>query len=595
MLDECSGEKFMELLASFSTVVLRKILIAKRDGRPAISMSFALAIKLSQSDQKSLLPLAVAHRASLSALLRRKEELRGRYSDFQDVLDRRRDHLDQREASLDSGKEINGRVKVGRKGMEQAMKQIGLYWKGDTKWLEYLVGGDAKAAHDPLLDASFELTWRKVQGGSKASNPTTGSKGLLQDLETRIADQEARLQKWKRVHTEITNESSNFAVSNVQSAGPRTTATIDMSFDAHKALVVDPKKTQEPESLRHSDVVETPQAIEYERLINSLKQELRDVDEPKRRGHRPTQEEVLHSGPEFQLTPHLGDALRMEKSSEDEQKKPTRQAEKSNTYHRDSGRYPSERLEGIRNLLSSPDKDRPTPKPNKPSQMTKTLTVQSSSTRFTVDTNSKANDTPDTEYDEDELLAAEIVSLTMNAGPSPVKGQRSLAERTRQSMASTLSYHHTLPDAPSMQPPLSRAPRPSLSVKPALGPDMKATLLERTRQSMSILPIEPRKSVHEHHSSKQFPTNQFETPRKQPTIPRDAEKNTPPEKLFNDDVEYASVFKSRPRIAMSPTPSPLPGEGPSMDDDTSGAARRLQSEQWDGSPLLQVLETDRAS
>lgn len=561
MLDECSGEKFTELLASFSTVVLRKILIAKKDARPAISSSFALAINLSQRDQKSLLPLAVAHRASLSALLRRKEELRGRYSDFQDVLDRRRDHLGQREASLDSSKETNCEVEVGRKWMEQAMKQIGLYWMGDTKWLEFLVGGDAKGAHDPLLDTPFELTWRKVRGGSKASNPTTESKGLLQDLETRIADQEARLRKWKQFHTEITNESSKFSVSNDQSAGANTTVTIDISFDAHKALIVDPKNTQVAECLQHSEVVEMPWAIEYESLINSLKQELRNVDERKRRGHRPAQEEVLHSGPIFQLTPHLKGALRMEKPSENEQKKSTRQAENSNTYHRDStiGGYPSEQLEGTTNLLSSPDKDRQTPKSNKPSQMTKTLNVQSSSTCFTVNTNSRANDTPDTEYDEDELLAAEIVSLTMNAGPSPVKEQRSLAERTRQSMAPTLSHHHTVSDALSMQPPLSRAPRPSLSVKPALGPDMKATLLERTRQSMSVLPTEPRKSVHKHHSSKQFPTNQFETPRKQSAIPRDAEKDTPPENLFNDDVEYASVFKSRPRIAMSPTPSPLPG------------------------------------
>jgi hypothetical protein len=599
MLDECRGEKFEEVLSSFSTVVLRKVLAAKKDGRPAISRSFALATKLSQSDQKSLLPLAIAHRASLIALLRRKEQLRERYTSFQDVLNGRRDRLEQRRASLDSRRKTDDRTKVGREEMQQAMKQIGLYWNGNTQWLEVLVDGDAKVAHDPLLDIPFELTWRRVQGGSPASNPGPESKGLLQDLETRIADQEARLQGWKQFRIEITNESSEFIASKVPSAGPKPTAIIGISFNAHKDLVVDPKKTQEPESLQYPDVDELPEVIEYERLINSLKNELRDVDEPRKRGHRPAQEEVLHSGPIAQLTPRLEDAPKLEKPSEDEQKKPTRQAEKSDTYHRDStsGRYPWERLEGSKNLkmFLSPDKDRRAPKPNKPSQMTKSPTAQNSSSRYTVDTNSKANDTPDTEYDEDELLAAEIISLTMNAGPSPLKGQRSSAERTRQSMAFTSSHYHALPDAPSMPPPLSHAPRASLVVRPAVGPDMKATLLERTRQSMSNLATEPRKSVHKHHSSKQFPTNQFETPRKQPARPRDPEKHTPPKKLFSDDVEYASVFKSRPRIAMSPTPSTLPSEDPSMDDITSGEVRKLQSEQWDNSPLLQALGTDRAS
>jgi len=586
MLDECRGNKFEEVLVSFSTVVLHKCLAAEKDGRPAISRSFSFATKLRQSDQKSLLPLAIAHRASLSALLRRKEQLRGRYTVFQDVLSGRRDRLDQRKASLDSDENTKIRTEVGRQDIENAMKQIGLYWNGGTKWLEVVVEGDAKVAHDPLLDTPFEIMWKKVRGGSTASRSGAEFKGLLQDLENRIASQEARLRKWQQFRTKFTKGSSEFAASNVRSASTEPTASIGISFGAHKDLVVDPRKTQELESLHDPDVFETHKIIEYERLIKSLEHELRDVDEPKKQGHRPGQKTVLIPGPLSQLTPHLGDAVRIERFSEQEVKKSTKQAEKADIQDPIGGKYPSERSEGSRNpkTLSSFDKGLRTPKPNEPPRMTKSQsspTGQSYSSRFMIDTNSKAIDTPDTEYDEDELLAAEIVSLTMNAGPSPIKSQRSLAERTRQSLAYTSSHHHPLPDAPSMQPPPSRAPRPSMLIKP---PDVKATLLERTRQSMSILPTEPRKSVHKQQPSKQFPTNQFETPKKEPARPRETEKNTPPEKLFRGDAEYASVFKSRPRIAMSPTPSPSPGEDPSSDDNKSGTIGRLQSEQWDSSP-----------
>jgi hypothetical protein len=67
-----------------------------------------------------------------------------------------------------------------------------------------------------------------------------------------------------------------------------------------------------------------------------------------------------------------------------------------------------------------------------------------------------------------------------------------------------------------------------------------------------------------------FPVNQFETPgklRPQDVIDERRWKDrnaTPTEKLFSDEAEYASVFKSRPRIQLSPKPSltgtPVVGE-----------------------------------
>lgn len=58
---------------------------------------------------------------------------------------------------------------------------------------------------------------------------------------------------------------------------------------------------------------------------------------------------------------------------------------------------------------------------------------------------------------------------------------------------------------------------------------------------------------------------------------------TPLEELFSKDADYASIFKSRPNIAMSPTDSPAPEISPSMnalvssvvDDDGDGHWRAL--------------------
>jgi hypothetical protein len=101
-----------------------------------------------------------------------------------------------------------------------------------------------------------------------------------------------------------------------------------------------------------------------------------------------------------------------------------------------------------------------------------------------------------------------------------------------------------------------------------------STLLERTRRSMSLLPNSVaragQRSSEKRASSKQtrlfqaFPVNQFETSRKvrtSETSPLETKvplsgSSTPRDELFSDAAAYDSVFKSRPRIALSPALSP---------------------------------------
>lgn len=95
------------------------------------------------------------------------------------------------------------------------------------------------------------------------------------------------------------------------------------------------------------------------------------------------------------------------------------------------------------------------------------------------------------------------------------------------------------------------------------------TLVERTRKSMSLIPPLP---SHEAQPPKRrgpppsFPVNQFETPRK-PSRPNITRSSTPQDKLFEEDADYASVFKSRPRVAHSPISSPAVHFSPSVDED----------------------------
>ena len=99
------------------------------------------------------------------------------------------------------------------------------------------------------------------------------------------------------------------------------------------------------------------------------------------------------------------------------------------------------------------------------------------------------------------------------------------------------------------------------------------TLVERTRKSMSLIPPLP---THEAPPNPRrrgprpsFAVNQFETPRKASGQTARSGASTPQDKLFEEDAEYNSVFKSRPRVAHSPISSPAVHFSPSFEEDES--------------------------
>lgn len=167
------------------------------------------------------------------------------------------------------------------------------------------------------------------------------------------------------------------------------------------------------------------------------------------------------------------------------------------------------------------------------------------------------------------------------AGQAP---RPSLAERTRMSMAFTSSEDTrqvTQPASPVSAPPVSNAN--------LIGEEVTPSLADRTRQSISHfsqLPsttsaLERKPSSKPSHArtrssivTSSYPVNQFDTPPRkmrrssfgagnqslmveEEGPASSAGRNiTPRDKLFEADAEYDSVFKARPRIAVSPVLSP---------------------------------------
>ncbi|CAI7601680.1 unnamed protein product [Penicillium glandicola] len=165
--------------------------------------------------------------------------------------------------------------------------------------------------------------------------------------------------------------------------------------------------------------------------------------------------------------------------------------------------------------------------------------------------------------------------------------------------------HHTPSPPPDLEPP-NLHPEPEHKFKPKphpepepehilpsptivrLSPDLPSsdedpapepikrthTLAERTRRSMSLLPPVAHEAPRPRRRPRpSFPVNQFITPRKTSTHSvRSREEisraSTPQDQLFEEDAEYASVFKSRPRVALSPISSPAVHVSPSFEEES---------------------------
>lgn len=243
MLDDCKGEKVTELLASFSTSVLRRVLHRREAGKGSITRDILLAEGVSSEESRSLLPLAIAHQSDLRKILGRKEKLRARYKGFGQVLDVKDKELDRRfegvvETQVHLDENIPSEATVARIG-----KQLELHWQGDRRYIDVVAQGEDGSTHDALLDKPFQEIWPMVTDGSYASDLTVSRHGLLDDLERRVEIQNDRLRQWQELKAEVMKNAkpSSPAKQKERPASPRKASQTFRGME--KDLVFSPRKS----------------------------------------------------------------------------------------------------------------------------------------------------------------------------------------------------------------------------------------------------------------------------------------------------------------------------------------------------------------
>ncbi|KAL8703631.1 MAG: hypothetical protein Q9201_003201 [Fulgogasparrea decipioides] len=539
MFDECRGDKFEEILASFSSIVLQKAVRSRKGTQTSIAGRLATSRDVLQNEQKSLLPLAIAHQGALRALLRRKELLRVRYANLGKLLDAKEQELLGKVDDLARADQDWLPEAVSDRTMQEIRKIYDTNWEGKADWIDSILEGERQDVCDSFLDTVFSSVWSHAENGTTSDIPPAAGQSLLQDLSRRVHDQQQRLHHWQKVQQDLV-ESRPKSPSKAKSPGKanRTGTPSRMGgpesplkfgcFEGHgtrddssRSQISPEMKWQYCRLLEHSHRKsrhDTSGKLDFGRVFELTDAATSDLAHAK--------PELTTSVSDSIIPIHGGTEIRTYADQSDPSSK---FIPRSDEEELSVALVPDVRNQCCVNPFSSPCLD---------AQVAGDRSDQRTQQMSFTPVMDQANECAVANEQESHPMArAEVF-------PSPENDRHFVDEESviAKQMISAVNAQA------SPSKPLNRS----------------SSLVERTRRSISLLPASsstggpPRSSHRRRH-----PRNQFETPKKHL---EDLKELTPPDMLFIPDADCASIFKSRPKVATSPNLSPT-------------LARSLQ---WDG-------------
>ena len=544
MIDDCKGPRFEELLGVFSSLVAQKTLLDDASDRSAIKNMLVGGTRTT-ADTKLLLPLQIAYQGSLGASLNGRLRLDRHYRRFGNSLDTKEFDILQRRQNLKEAARPYREKRLPRRTIEKLEKYVSANWSGESEWVGILVHGERLKEQNSVLERSFDDVWRRVNDNTMSDIRPNKKQSLLQNLEKRVEEQDSRLRKWKDIQQRLIAQTE--------------------SIEHH----VSSKEQKRGSGLGSGWVA-------GQTTVNRARTELRTIqsNDPEADGWVHVNTRSAHKTPS-----NAAVAIAASTEAPEQHRDTGQKFAASNTRSR-SKQLAMRSGERPKSLIELP----PNKNPKTYQEFRKSLEVAEhmhlhTEEGFATKPIMSAESVPSSflhhkslYHHEDEPVtkdhgmnassAAQISASVNDGGISPTRRKASLIERTRMSMAFMSPQKHASQadkSSPIPPPPILRLKedQPPSVDDPVLKDDQRMeTLLDRTRESMLLMSARPplaRRTSKSRHS-KMYPTNQFDSPLKQHT---EEEHSMTEEILPNDDVDYDSVFKSRPKIAQSPPLRPV--------------------------------------
>ncbi len=606
MLDDCQGEKFWEVCLAFSAIALRRVTLEHKSkyGRP-LAEKIGTAKTVNKVQRDGMLPLAIAHKAALSKVLRERTSKRETYLRLHDVLREKEQELKQRKAkSLEKSQKAKILPPEKARGVGNAIENS---WVGSSELKDALVNGDTCAKGDGVLVESFDQLW-KQDVGLELTVSNGADVGLLQSLSSRATQQSVRLRMWQTYLDRLIATKPNPRNSRLDLDSQKPTPR----FDRHQQLALDKTISVEdqPSPLRATRRSYT-NALRYDETLTAMRQELRKNSAHCDGAHRAQQSisplkrsqtqpiplrkpsiavdtspcaQDLHARSPSQtavpMRPRMGRRVSSqskpyEKPKVESQREPiplkadlfsplkeNRRSTPSLTFaapvlvETDEEKDPEN---GVPITVSDAEKNR-----SKDDADSGIVMPSRHETGANSSSESQAASTRSSVSIPDEVSEPIKSDAQFKVPALPTKRDAlrpSLIERTRMSIAfnSSEDINKLLPEPVTTGAKEQSHKDREMAIADGTPTfDRRSSLIERTRESMSTAPelLISKKPSHRRSRSSLYPVNQFATPRKSRSSTVGHRDATPIEQLLSPEAEYDSVFKSRPKIALSPVLSP---------------------------------------
>ncbi|KAI9799405.1 MAG: hypothetical protein M1833_004105 [Piccolia ochrophora] len=629
MLDECKGERFEDILFIFSTIVLKKSLLARGEYErtPSIARRLAMADHLKPGDHPLIDILKLAYTWRQTGDLSEKRTLKSRYQDFASLLRLHELRSARREEQLQATQEgIGDEDAISASDSETLTQELRVSWSGPTRWLDTILDGKTPNGSDSVFDRPFEKVWDYAARGDLSALETPESHNLFEDLESRVRLQRRRLDDWKDFRTQLAKRKQPTQRPREGEPSVQPDCCVPpVVFDRHQSIQIrNPSSPSKPSAAppNASAMGDSVVGQELWTLIESMQSELAAVGTKRRHPQRGRGETSWFAWSRRDREETNGPASRAKADGlpEDGDENPAdKHGCDDSDGHEGTGADPQGRdsqRQGSANGLVSP-KDSSADLRNDSAMvvaaqlepMNDTLrkkegSVSPSSTKANEPSLSPS-DVEDRRppkksgthlrnarlsllgKDEQELLAEQMVANMTGPQSSPAQPE-TLLERTRASMATSRTQKTVFPTKNTL-PKLRNPPGSNNAEQDGMDDGQPLpSLAQRTRQSMSFRqsPHQDRRRAKARHPPKS--TTRLTTPPQQLSHGSGELGNpTSREDIFDHEADYASVFKSRPKIKLSPTVSPSPVRREEWSDDEEEEAR-LEAE-WESSPLSRLV------
>ena len=499
MLDDCKGDRLEELLATYSAAVLKKVLLENFEAAaeyPPLAVELAIENRGYAGEGPALRPLVLAHRSSLARSLERREEAAAKYRDFADLLSIKERNIARRREALQARKEASGEKAGGASDDERwrVRRTVRNNWSGSEAWMDTLFAGDVSAKDTKgLLATPFDRVWRRVQQG-RLAELEEDSRGLLEQLDGRVAAQKQRLAKWHALRKELATDRVATSPMKRQKTEKQKNKGIDLQFDAHKDLHVATAAKKLGTTTRSAELDE-----DYAGIIHGLQTQLEAIKSPDCAGVLRKLESRRAQSAQFATHQATHEAVSdMSDLEEDAEEEPVEEPAISRANFSAAKRLPSRpapsSLQRPRSLI------RPPSAPSRTSYRTGSESSQSNTPHLSEDGNSngpsrqssrnRAAPPMNVDIQPPERLDGSDGGSGSNSS-SPTKRSKprhtlSLAERTRLTMVrrSSRFLEDDEPD-PVLAPASSNKVTPSQPSLDDAAEDDLDNLASRTRKSMA--------------------------------------------------------------------------------------------------------------